>query len=808
MKCPKRVWIVYASQTGKSERLSYDIRDELWKIGVIGYPTSIDQFEHVFFDYFEEENEENVDKKSEIEFPMIIFVLSTTGQGEVPDTMVSFWNRILLNNLNTKLIKKMNFTIFGMGDRCFGNERFNITARKLRHLLLNYGAIEKIPWGLGDESHDFGILGEYDPWIENIIKMFTSNLQIDEYFKINISPMNKYKCEIIDIHPEKQINYEFDMELDYELKNSLNIQKKHVTDMNRKSISFPTISNVLYNQECDKESKTRRIKKIKFGLSNQDQIHYKSGTHIAVWPVNPIEKVLHFIDLFNKEINPKTIIKIQFNDNYYNCLCNQLDECEYKIQNDHLNLNKFKKCYIEDQEYKINSHFPLNEKISIFTLIYRYLDIMNIPERRFVNQCYYNTSHDMHKQRLNEMIQKTVDSKKDYCDYIKDEHRNYIELLWDFNSIQLEIDVIINYIPIIIPRYYSICNTKNWYKFNLWRYIEYEEYIRKISVGFSHNNELILPEIFSNILGILLPKIQINSNNYYNVFKTLRSKVINNYFIKAKENYLNNIMKEYKNISYHQKYGYLNYHHIIEICVDIIEWNTVYNRKIRGLCSGYLDDVILNQKTLIAFENKITNEIHKELVDPKIPVLLISCGLGITGIISILQERIFNIMLKPKFNNEKEMINNTLVYIGLRYSNVMYPYIDQINEFSRRKELINQVKFNISYSRKNPNIQESIFNNHSSENHQVVNLNHLKSGCYIQSLLLSDEDDNMRDYIVNCILNGYILICGNALTMPMEIRETLAKILVLQGKFDKIEDSLIYIKKLIRYGRYIEETWV
>ncbi|KAH8585180.1 NADPH-dependent FMN FAD containing oxidoreductase [Cryptosporidium sp. chipmunk genotype I] len=820
MKCPKRVWIVYASQTGKSERLSYDIRDELWKVGVIGYPTSIDQFEHVFFDYFEEENEENVDKKFEIEFPMIIFVLSTTGQGEVPDTMVSFWNRILLNNLNKKLIKKMNFTIFGMGDRCFGNARFNITARKLRHLLLNYGAVEKIPWGLGDESHDFGILGEYDPWIENIIKMFTQNLQIDNYFKTNVLPLNRYKCKIININPEKEVNYEFDIELNNELKNSLDIQKKHITDMNRKNISFPTISNVLYNQECDQESRTKRIKKIKFELLNKDKIHYKPGTHVAVWPVNPIEKVLQFIDLFNKDIHPKTIIEIKFNDNYYNCLCNKLDECEYKLQNDHYNLIKFRKCYIEDEKCNINNHFPLNQRMSIFTLIYRYLDIMNVPDRRFVNKCYNNTSNDMHMRRLKEMIEKTVDSKKDYCDYIRDEHRNYIELLWDFNSINLEIDDIINYIPIIIPRYYSICNTMDWYKLNLWRYIEYEEYMRRINIGlfnhyYHHNHqsiELILPEIFSNILGIFLPRIKVNQNNlfgifdHYIIFKRLRTKVIKNYLIKAKEKYFNNIIKEYKNLTYDQIYGYLNYNDVIEICVNIIEWNTAYNRKIRGLCSGYLDDIIFNQRVLIAFDNKISDEIIKELVDPKTPILLISSGLGITGIISILQERVINI-LKKDIIHENKMINNTLVYIGFRYSNVMYPYIDQINEFSRRKELIDQVKFNISYSRKNPGIKESIFNNFESKNHDLVNLNQLRSGCYIQSLLLS-ENDNMREYIINCILNGYILICGNALTMPLEIRETLAEILVLEGKFNKIEDSLIYIKKLIRYGRYIEETWV
>ncbi|OII72240.1 NADPH-dependent FMN FAD containing oxidoreductase [Cryptosporidium ubiquitum] len=839
MECPERVWIVYASQTGKSERLSYDVRDELWKVGVIGYPTSISEFEDIFFDYFEEESQENINKKLEIEFPMTIFILSTTGQGEVPDTMTSFWNRILMNNLNTILIKKLNFAIFGMGDRCFGNQRFNITARKLRHLLLNCGAVEKVPWGLGDESHDFGILGEYDPWIENIIKMFKHNTEIDEYFKNNL-PINQYKCEIKSYNPEKviqDINYEFDIELENELKNSLFIQKKHISDINKKNISFPSISNVLYNQECDKESKNKKIKKIRFGLSHEDQINYKSGTHLAIWPVNPIEKVIHFIDLFNQEINPKTIIEIQFNHDYYTCLCNKQYGCKYNSTDDYLDLIKYKKCYIECKKHQFCSQFPLGEKMTVFTLIYRYLDIMSVPERRFVNKCYNNTNNHMHKERLKEMIQRSVDSKKDYCDYIKDEHRNYLELLWDFNSIELQIDDIINFIPVIIPRYYSICNTLDWYKLNLWRYIDYENYIRRMTVGIfnhcfeydddndngdvnHHHFKMLLPEILSNTLGLFLPKIKVNNNNNnnnqlliinnYNTFKKLKTKVIQNYIVKLKEKYLYNMMQEFKSIYCDQEYAHFNNSNIIEICVDVIEWNTTFNRKIRGLCSGYLDDIIYNNKTLIAFENKISDEIIKELVDPKIPLLLISCGLGITGIISILQERVINILRQRNVNHDhkNEITNNTLVYIGLRYSNVMYPYIDQIYEFSKRKELIGQIQFNISYSRKNPGIKESIFK--TEKTHKLVNLNHLRSGCYIQSLLLNEDNeiDNMREYIVNCILNGYILICGNALSMPIEIRETLAKILVLSGKFDTIEDSLIYIKKLIRYGRYIEETWV
>ncbi|KAJ1614825.1 NADPH-dependent FMN FAD containing oxidoreductase [Cryptosporidium canis] len=792
MECPKRVWIVYASQTGKSERLCYNVRDELWRVGVVGYPTSIDKFERVFFDFFEETCPESISKKLELEFPLVIFILSTTGQGQVPDMMVSFWNRFLQNNLNSDLIRRLDFAIFGMGDRCFGNERFNITARKLRHLLLSYGANERIPWGLGDESHDFGILGEYDPWIESIIRMYETSGSESRPCHLPIKPAYQYRSVVRSFSPENDegcVGYEFEVESENELRDSILIQKKHLVQRN---IFSPSIVSVVHSQECDKESKTRRIKKIRFGLSDENRVHYTSGTHVAIWPVNPTDKVLQFIQLFNKQVHPKTIIRIIVNEDYYKCWCGGGDEeCQYGSSSGYSSdILEFRRCYVKDEQCSVRDRFPIGEEITLFTLISRYLDIMSIPDRRFVNISYQNAVNEVHKDRLREMVQKNVDSKKDYCDYIRDEHRNHLELLWDFNSIELGIDDIINSIPVIIPRYYSICNTFDWYRLNLWRYIEYHDYMRKFN---SHKMLSLFPEVLFSNIGTLLPAIKMVPKNLpeiaeqYRLLSQMRTRILDRYLSKVKERYLDQMMSEYSNDICDQ--------HIIEVCVDIIEWSTAFNRKIRGLCSGYLDHIQSNSKTLVAFENKMSNDISRELVDPKIPVLLISCGLGITGIISILQERVLRII-----GGESDRMN-TLVYIGLRYSNVMYPYLDQIHEFSSRMELVDRVQFNISYSRKSPGIRESIFSNED-----LVNVNKISSGCYIQSLMLDDEQS--REHIIRCILHGYVLVCGSALSMPVEMRETLARILVLGGKFETLDDSLTYIKRLIRYGRYIEETWV
>ncbi|KAH8741714.1 hypothetical protein FG386_001288 [Cryptosporidium ryanae] len=766
-RCPKRVWLVYASQTGKSEKLSYEIRDELWKIGVVGYPTSIELFEHVFFDYFES------NKKPSGEFPLTVFVLSTTGQGDVPDSMISFWNHFLLNNMNIELLRGFNFTIFGLGDRCFGNSRFNLTARKLRYSLLSLGATEKVSWGLGDESHDFGILGEFDPWISNLKAALIDDSYLDSEAMTVFrgkSPPYKYICII----SEGESLNEKD-----ELRNAIQDQKNHVENLRMNKISGVTarISRITCNTELEREFKGKCMKLVRMRTlcKNEDEdAGYRSGSYVSIWPTNPVQNVVEFSKLINSDFNLRSVISIRENPEYYRCFCNKEESCIYQNMFDYSNThvlinNKYEKCFVNNELGGISS-FPLDTKMTIYTLIYRYLDIMNVPDRRFMNLCYKNTNNELHKKKLFEMVQTDSDSKKEYFEYVMDERRNYMEVLWDFNSVKLSLNDVINTIPIILPRQYSICNSPNWYNENVWRRIYLKHIVNNIE-------NKVVPELFSSSIPLLLK----NKHEDYKIFNKIRRKAI--------EHFLDKTVVDSKN---RKKSS------VIEVCVGVIEWNTTLNRKIRGLCSNFLDieKPFNGSDILISFSSRMNVQTLSDIANPNVPILLLSCGLGITGIISILQERIMNNLLNK--NNSKM---NCLVCLGMRYSNVSYPFLDQIYDFSTNGELTDYIQINISYSRTNPSIKESIF----SDKKKCVNINIIESGCYIQTLLLNDSRNH--DFLVNCLLSGYVVVCGNALTMPIEIRETLSKILVSRKKFERTEDSMLYIRKLIRYGRYIEETW-
>ena len=62
-----------------------------------------------------------------IDETIIIFVVSTTGDGEVPSTMKLFWNYLLRKNLPINCLNATKHAVFGLGDSSY--EKYNAAAR-------------------------------------------------------------------------------------------------------------------------------------------------------------------------------------------------------------------------------------------------------------------------------------------------------------------------------------------------------------------------------------------------------------------------------------------------------------------------------------------------------------------------------------------------------------------------------------------------------------------------------------------------------------------------------------------------------
>jgi sulfite reductase alpha subunit-like flavoprotein len=115
--------ILYASETGNSQDAANTIasRARRRRINVRCY--SIDTYAFVsYVDYMGPLITNPYIMNCQEQFPQekcVIFVCSTTGDGDIPLPMRKFWKVLLRKDLPKTLLESLNYTVFGLGDSAY-----------------------------------------------------------------------------------------------------------------------------------------------------------------------------------------------------------------------------------------------------------------------------------------------------------------------------------------------------------------------------------------------------------------------------------------------------------------------------------------------------------------------------------------------------------------------------------------------------------------------------------------------------------------------------------------------------------------
>ncbi|KAF6153982.1 hypothetical protein GIB67_037686 [Kingdonia uniflora] len=130
---PPRLVILYASQTGNALDVTEHVGREAECMCSTGVVLSMDEIDAACLQY------ENI----------LVFVISTTGQSDIPDSMKVFWRFLLQRNLGQSWLEGVNYTVFGLGDS--GYQKYNFAAKRLDKRLSDLGAKPIIGRGLGGD---------------------------------------------------------------------------------------------------------------------------------------------------------------------------------------------------------------------------------------------------------------------------------------------------------------------------------------------------------------------------------------------------------------------------------------------------------------------------------------------------------------------------------------------------------------------------------------------------------------------------------------------------------------------------------
>ncbi|GFT20663.1 NADPH-dependent diflavin oxidoreductase 1 [Nephila pilipes] len=258
MKSKQKVLILFGTQTGNSE----DVADRIGR-----YITRMNGKAQVV-------NLNDYPVTSLVNESIVIFVCSTTGNGEFPDNMKSFWKFMLRKSLPSNSLSHLKFCVFGLGDSSY--DKFNVVAKKLNKRFLQLGALELIPLTLGDDQHELGYDAALDPWL----------LKLKDLLKNICFLSDSYIPDNVPLPPRYTVKF-------FEYSSTTTNVNSDIYNRNK---LFP-LATLKKNQRVTPDDHFQSVHILEFKI--ESDVHYEPGDVAVVWPENPIEEVEDFLALLN-----------------------------------------------------------------------------------------------------------------------------------------------------------------------------------------------------------------------------------------------------------------------------------------------------------------------------------------------------------------------------------------------------------------------------------------------------------------------------------------------------------------------------
>lgn len=362
---------------------------------------------------------------------VVIFALSTTGQGEMPQNSRAFWKTLLSGALKPGILRRVKFASFGLGDSSYA--RFNVAHRMLCNRMRQLGALEFCDRGEGNEQHPEGHSAGYREWIvllrRQLLETFPLAAEVepipDDQF---LEP--KWKLSL-DVEAEAMNGYAHDMS---GIKDDASVTSAPSSDL-----LLVKNSHLAILQANDRVTAGNHFQDVRLvDLRLDDKISYGPGAIAVVYPKNFPADVQEFIILMDwQAIADKSLI-----------------------------LTPNNAASMKTQPPSPLRHLDLtNTPLTLRWLLENVLDIMSIPRRTFFSSLGHLAStttetESYQRDRLLELADPTlIDELWDYTTRPK---RTILEVLQDFTTIKIPWQYALASLPLMKGRQFSIASGGPW----------------------------------------------------------------------------------------------------------------------------------------------------------------------------------------------------------------------------------------------------------------------------------------------------------------------------------------------------------
>eukprot|EP00096_Caligus_rogercresseyi_P016434 TRINITY_DN908_c0_g2_i1.p1 TRINITY_DN908_c0_g2~~TRINITY_DN908_c0_g2_i1.p1 ORF type:complete len:712 (-),score=230.38 TRINITY_DN908_c0_g2_i1:619-2754(-) len=330
---------------------------------------------------------------------LAVFCLATYGEGDPTDNAQEFFEWLQAGN--DVDLSTMTFAVFALGNKTY--EHFNAMGIYVDKRLDELGArrIHKI--GLGDD--DDNIENDFVTWKEEFWSSVCSEFEI-EASEADFS-LRQYSAKVLEEPDSKKIYVGEPARL-----RSFQTQRPPFDQKN------PYLSEIKVNRNLHSESSDRYCMHIELNIK-ESRIRYEAGDHVAIFPRN----------------DPKVVEAIG------KALDIDLDTV-------------FTMSPLEDDAIK-KQPFPC--PTTYRTALSYYVDIMAFPRTHVLKEISDYASDPEEKAKILKMVSR--EGKDIYQSYIIDSCRHIAHILEDFPSLKINIHHLMELLPRLQPRYYSISSS-------------------------------------------------------------------------------------------------------------------------------------------------------------------------------------------------------------------------------------------------------------------------------------------------------------------------------------------------------------
>ncbi|KZL71813.1 nadp fad dependent oxidoreductase [Colletotrichum incanum] len=219
---------------------------------------------------------------------LAIFIISTYGEGDPSDNASLFWDWV--TKLQSKTLTSLRYAAFGLGNSNY--RYYNRVVDVVDKSLEDCGASRLAPVGRADDAQG-ATEEDFLSWKDGLFKVFCETLKLQEHEVVHepsLSVIEDESLEPQDLHIGEPV---------------------HLIEGSGKSTANSAIKPLKIKKAYSLfSSPGRSCLHLDLDLGSSSQLTYKTGDHLAVWPINPdqeVERLLNVLGLSERRSIPISI---------------------------------------------------------------------------------------------------------------------------------------------------------------------------------------------------------------------------------------------------------------------------------------------------------------------------------------------------------------------------------------------------------------------------------------------------------------------------------------------------------------------